>query len=343
VGIDHKLLEPVFSAFRPGRTIQEIRTLTSGHIHGSWKLLDSGGDAYVLQRINQQVFSRLDALAFNTNALHRSLPREASGLRFPRLYTDELQELLHRSGDGSIWRLQEFLLDTYTIDRCANAHMAFDAGRAAGQFLRTLNRAIPEPLWETIPGFHDIDHRWQQLSDTVEQKPARLAEAHDAWLQLQEYWKELRPLLPKGLPVRNVHNDPKLGNMLFENGTDQLIAVIDWDTIMPGTLLTDFGDLVRSVCATAPEDEADAGQVAINEPYLREVRGGFISGLGTLLSQKEADELDKGPIWIILEQAIRFFNDYLAGDTYYPVAYEIQNLDRTRNQLALLESYVDKV
>jgi hypothetical protein len=343
VGIDLNDLQPVFSAFRPGRDIRKIRTLTSGHIHGSWKLLDSGGDAYVLQRINQQVFSRLDALAFNTNALHRALPREASGLRYPRLYTDPLQELLHRSQDGSIWRLQEFLLDTYTIDRCANEHMAFDAGRAAGQFLRTLNRAIPEPLWETIPGFHDIDQRWQQLTDTVAKQPDRLLETSDIWSQLQEHWEELRPLLPKGLPVRNVHNDPKLGNMLFEEGTDHLIAVIDWDTIMPGTLLTDYGDLVRSVCATAPEDEADTGQVAINEEYLREVRSGFISGLGTLLSQKEADELDKGPIWIILEQAIRFFNDYLAGDVYYPVAYGTQNLDRARNQLALLGSYVDKI
>jgi hypothetical protein len=320
-----------------------VRTLTSGHIHGSWKLLDSEGDAYVLQRINQRVFSRLDALAFNTNALHRALPREAGGLRFPRLYTDQLQELLHRSGDGSIWRLQEFLLDTYTIDRCANAHMAFDAGRAAGQFLRTLNRAIPEPLWETIPGFHDIDRRWQQLTDTVAKQPDRLSEAPGIWSQLQAHWEQLRPLLPKGLPVRNVHNDPKLGNMLFEEGTDYLIAVIDWDTIMPGTLLTDYGDLVRSVCATVPEAEADTGQVAINEEYLREVRSGFISGLGTLLSQNEADELDKGPIWIILEQAIRFFNDYLAGDVYYPVAYEAQNLDRARNQLALLASYVEKV
>ena len=306
-------------------------------------LLDSGADAYVLQRINQHVFSHLEALAFNTNALHRALPREAGGLRFPRLYTDALQELLHRSEDGSIWRLQEFLLDTYTINRCANAHMAFDAGRAAGQFLRTLNRAIPDPLWETIPGFHDIDRRWQQLTDTVEKQPARLLEVQDIWSQLQAHWKELRPFLPQGLPVRNVHNDPKLGNMLFEEGTDHLIAMIDWDTIMPGTLLTDYGDLVRSVCATVPEDEADIQQVAINEAYLREVRSGFISGLGTLLSQKEADELDKGPTWIILEQAIRFFNDYLAGDVYYPVAYEVQNLDRTKNQLALLVSYTGMV
>ena len=33
--------------------------------------------------------------------------------------------------------------------------------------------------------------------------------------------------------------------------------------------------------------------------------------------------------------AVRFFADYLNGDTYYKVSYPGHNLVRTRNQLAL--------
>ena len=37
-------------------------------------------------------------------------------------------------------------------------------------------------------------------------------------------------------------------------------------------------------------------------------------------------------------QAVRFFADYINGDTYYKIRYPEHNLVRTRNQMALWHS-----
>ena len=37
-------------------------------------------------------------------------------------------------------------------------------------------------------------------------------------------------------------------------------------------------------------------------------------------------------------QAVRFFADYINGDTYYKIKYAEHNLVRTRNQMALFRS-----
>ena len=46
---------------------------------------------------------------------------------------------------------------------------------------------------------------------------------------------------------------------------------------------------------------------------------------------------------ITLELAIRFLNDYINGDTYFKTSYEKHNLDRARNQLALVKDIENKL
>ena len=39
------------------------------------------------------------------------------------------------------------------------------------------------------------------------------------------------------------HNDPKINNVLFDKDTLKFKCVVDLDTVMPGTILFDFGDV----------------------------------------------------------------------------------------------------
>jgi len=338
-------LTTAFAAFFPARSLCEFAPLSSGHIHATFWLRDDQGQQFVLQRLNQRVFSDLAAMAHNLAQLQAQLPRQAAGLHFPQLYPDQAGQWIHRAPDGSAWRLQTFLPETYTLTVCPNASTARSAGEAVGRFLAELNRALPEPLQATIPGFHDIRSRWQQLEAAVAQaKAERLEAAWKTWQSVQAHWHEWGPRLQGVsllLPRRNVHNDPKLGNLLFSQVTHQPVALIDWDTVMPGNLLTDYGDLVRSVCASAPEDEADLERVFVQKSLLTAVTAGFSVGLGELLAPEERAHLPLGPIWIMLEQAIRFLADYLAGDVYYPVAFPRHNLVRAQNQLGLLGSWLE--
>ena len=66
------------------------------------------------------------------------------------------------------------------------------------------------------------------------------------------------------IPVRVTHNDTKLNNILFDKATKKAICVIDLDTVMPGSMLYDFGDAIRYGASTAAEDETDLEKVSID-------------------------------------------------------------------------------
>lgn len=57
------------------------------------------------------------------------------------------------------------------------------------------------------------------------------------------------------------HNDTKLNNILMDATTGKARAIIDLDTVMPGSMLYDFGDSIRFGASTALEDEKDLDKV----------------------------------------------------------------------------------
>ena len=63
------------------------------------------------------------------------------------------------------------------------------------------------------------------------------------------------PLEENLLPERVIHYDPKINNVLFDRDSGKAVCVVDLDTCMPGSLLYDFGDLVR----TAGVDNVEQG------------------------------------------------------------------------------------
>ena len=331
-------------AFFPHAVWSEVRLITSGHIHSTYYLQNQEGECYLMQRINQQVFCDLRAIEFNFSKLQKYLPPSSEGLLFPRLYTNLAGRILHKAEDGTFWRMQSFISGTFSPEVCDDSSVAYQAGQASGIFLRKLDEVLPCSLKETIPAFHDIHARWQKLSrvfnaSNTDQK----LHTEALFWEIDQFWKLLEPLLEeKELPIRQVHNDPKLSNMLFDVSTGGVIAIIDWDTIMPGTILTDYGDLVRSVCSTAPEDECDLSNVTIHPDYLNSLTEGFRDGLKNMLTPEEDAFLHLGPYWIILEQAIRFLTDFLEGDVYYSIEYPTHNWIRACNQMTLLKAYIDQ-
>jgi N-acetylhexosamine 1-kinase len=140
------------------------------------------------------------------------------------------------------------------------------------------------------------------------------------------------------LPERATHNDPKIGNVLFDQNNGEAIALIDWDTIQAGSLLSDFGDMARTMTPTFSEDHQRSEEVVVNPELFAAMAEGFLQPLRGLMSPAEAENLLQGAYWIVLEQAMRFLDDYLGGDVYYKIRYPAHNIDRARNQLALYRS-----
>ena len=140
------------------------------------------------------------------------------------------------------------------------------------------------------------------------------------------------------LPLRVTHNDTKAGNVLLDSASGRALAVIDLDTVMPGTILSDFGDMVRTFVPDRYEDDPDTENLTLRMEILEALTEGFLSQTADFLTAAEREYLMLGASWIVGEQALRFLTDYLAGDPYYKTNYPEHNLVRARNQISVVSS-----
>lgn len=328
----------------PGHVLECVAA-GGGHINASWRVtaMGSAGERFLLQRLNPRVFPDGDAVMRNvvqvvTRLRETRAPASARGLRL--VPTRSGREWL--TDDTVVWRLYE-LIDTAAVHHVAESpRMAEAAAHAFGEFARLTSEPLLQ-LSAVLPGFHDTRRRLSQLEAArgrdAAGRTAELAAECDRILAERDLAERIPAALERGeIPTRVAHNDAKIANVLFEEGTAEPICVIDLDTVMPGSPLHDFGDLVRSTVSAAPEDAAEIAAVEVRHDFFAAIVRGFLAGTSGLLKVRELALLVEAARSIALEQAARFAADYLDGDVYYRVTDPRQNLRRARNQLALFDA-----
>jgi thiamine kinase-like enzyme len=142
-------------------------------------------------------------------------------------------------------------------------------------------------------------------------------------------------------PVRLMHHDCKIGNILFDMNTREVICPIDLDTIMPGKYFSDVGDMIRTMTCTVDENSRDWESIDIIPEYYNAIVQGYLDGMGNELTVDEKENIHKSGLLMTYMQTLRFVTDFLQGDTYYRTTYPEQNLNRALNQLVLLEKLED--
>ncbi len=328
------------------------RPLAGGHIHESYvaayRQNGSGRARYVHQRINREVFAEppplLENIARVTAHLHAQLTRE--GVSDPARRA--LTLLPGLSGhpwwiddSGAYWRTYRYIEHSRSYGVVTSATLAERAAEAFGDFVRRLADLPGGPLHETIPAFHDTAARLQHLQAAV---------AGDTCGRVGEVQRELdfvfaRSWLAHVLKQRGaggsfvarvVHNDTKIDNVLFDTRTREALCVIDLDTVMPGLLLHDFGDLARSTLSPVPEDETALERIVVRLPVFEALARGYLRATRALLSEEEIALLPLAGRIIALEAGARFLTDYLLGDVYFRTHRPRHNLERARNQLELV-------
>jgi Ser/Thr protein kinase RdoA (MazF antagonist) len=317
-----------------------VERLPGGHIHRSWQVELDDGSRWILQRINEQVFSDLSTLASNVERVvdHLQL-RHAEPLWLQPTRSGPK----HLRAAGTLWRMWPYLPGR-SLDRAERPEQAEAAGRAFGRFARQVS-SLPAHSWRpSLLRFHDLDERWAQLCHARQTAlSSRLREARPALdhiTQAEKRRQDLRPHLAR-LPVRLAHCDAKLGNVRLHPTQDQALAVLDFDTVMAGTPLYDLGDLIRSLSSPEPEDSPALDRVEVRPAYLHALWRGYTAEAD--LSPFEQSLVPEAGSHLILIMAIRFLSDYLAGDVYFPTKYPRHNLDRSYNQLALLQAWQSRV
>jgi hypothetical protein len=329
-----------------------VAALKRGHIHdtlvGTWRT-PAGASRFVLQRVNTHVFRAPGVLMETwlrvTEHVRAALAREGRPdveRRCLRAIRTRAGGLLHADAHGALWRAFPFIEGARSFDVPDGPARAQEAARAFGAFAAQLADLDPDTVPESIPHFHDFPHRLAAVEAAAETDPHERARAAardlDAARRLAADVE--RALAQQGaaeLPRRVVHNDCKLNNVLFDDATGEGLCVIDLDTVMPGSVLADFGDLARTAACPAPEDEPDLARVRVDRSLYEAIARGYLAGAGALLEPVERALLPLGGPLIALETGIRFLTDHLSGDLYFRIHRPGHNLDRARVQFRLTE------
>ena len=248
-------------------------------------------------------------------------------------------ELYYRDHDGNYWTMCLFIEDSLTYEKANTPQLAFKGGQGIGRFQSYL-ADFEEPLYETIPGFHNMRMRLEQWDESIRRDAVgrvKSVKNEISWIASRRkamlaFWT----LVEDGvIPKRVTHNDTKISNILFDKKGD-VLCVIDLDTCMVSTSLNDFGDAIRTFTNTGSEDDHDLDNVGMSlEMYTAYTEGYLAERLDTL-SEIELDNLAFSALYITFEQVLRFLMDYIDGDVYYKTKYPEHNLVRTRAQYKLL-------
>ena len=334
----------IIQAFFPNAKEVTIEPIVGGLINTTFSvqiLKEQQCKNYVLQQINTAIFENPKAIQANISSVSHYLKSKK--------YPHPILELCHTVEgqtetiyDGGTWRLFKQIDNSYTINVVQNSEQAFSVGAFFGQFHSYLNGIEANQIQAVLPHFLDTKSRLDAFQLALQSaKSERLIAAQQEveWivkhLDLPQKWIQLQ--VQKELAVRLIHADPKISNVLFDTLTHQPKAIIDWDTLMLGTILYDYGDMIRSYTNTKLEDDPNPEGV-FNADVYHALTDGFLTETRTLLTKVELENLSYAPQVIFYIQALRFLTDYLNGDVYYQCNYPEQNLNRTKNQINLLKN-----
>jgi thiamine kinase-like enzyme len=333
----------------PG-TFLQAAAIRSGHINDTYVSSFQQDETvlrYIHQRINQHVFRQPEKVMENIQRVTeyaRQRVQAAGGdpaRQVLSIIPTRANQLFLKTQAGEYWRTYRCIEGAHSYDAMTDMRHIYNAARAFGQFQVLLDTLPGPPLHETIPDFHHTRRRFEDFRAAVENdcagRVSSVQQEIDFAIQREADASVVVDLLATGgLPYRITHNDTKLNNVLIDDLTGEGICVIDLDTVMPGSLLYDFGDLVRMGTTAAREDETDLEQVRVDMTRFEWLARGYIDAVRLLLAPAEWELLAFAGRLITFEQGIRFLGDYLNGDVYYKTNRLSQNLDRARVQFKLL-------
>ena len=312
---------------------------------------------YLVQQINTNVFNDPYILMENilgvTNYLKEQmiLNNDNNHKVLEIIKTKDNNPMCYIYDDKGIkryYRIYKYIGNSISYDKSFNKDIVYNTGKAFGNFQKLLNNYPMNSLNETIKDFHDTKKRYDKLiKDINNLSNDRVKEAYQEIEFIIKHQTICDLIINKLnnniIPYRVTHNDTKVNNVLMNKKTLDYLAVIDLDTVMPGSMLFDYGDGIRSTTCTCLEDEHDLTKVKIDLELFESYTRGYLSEISDCITQEELNLMAKSIEIITLELAIRFLNDYINGDTYFKVEYNKQNLYRTKAQLALVKDIETKL
>ena len=314
-------------------SIVSVKRIESGLINTTF-VLNSKANSYILQAINTKVFPNHEKGLENILTVGNWLKSKNYHYSFPLPIKGEYLKLKNK-----VWRLMPFVKNSISYSQVSSLGQVKRAANCLGELYHHLSDFNAENLSTTLPNFHNgksiIKKFEEALLNGSQQKllfAKNLISEISNELPILRKWDEVC----NSMPIRVVHYDTKINNFLFDKKTDEVLAIIDFDTLMPGCVLSDIGDMIRTYSNPVGEESKEIEKVVCSREIVNVIIKEFTKTAS--LEKKEKENLVFGGLAITFMQCVRFLTDYLNGDSYYKISYEDQNLIRAKNQWALYKS-----
>lgn len=345
-------LEAAAAAFRSADRITAITALGNGNVNDTYRV-DSADGAFVLQRINTAVFQQPEQVMANLQRLSEHVrtklqapPAQLRGLRWemPEVLRSVIdQQPYYRSEQNGFWRALSYVANARTVDVIEHRQQAQELGWGLGLFHHLIADLPIEQLADTLPGFHITPNylvRYHQALVRSEAAPSAASNHCMAFIREREQQATvLEQAKARGLlPLRAIHGDPKINNVMLDRCSGQAVALIDLDTVKPGLVHYDLGDCLRSCCNRLGEETQQLDAVQFDLDLAGAILEGYLSSAGDLLTAQELALIPDAARLISFELGLRFFTDHLNGNTYFRVSHSEHNLQRALVQFQLCAS-----
>jgi len=329
------------AAINYGKDLVKINTLSEGLIHKTYKVTYKETATVLLQCINKNIFSEPEKIIENYCLIEQHLLGDTEAIKIPKLLPAVDGHFFFVDEENNFWRAFEFISNSYSVPNIENSEMVFSAANCFARFTKSLAGLDVRQLNIIIPRFHDLSFRFKQFEDALLTAPMERLQVAE---ELIHKLKKRKPLVEfyqqlddKHYPLRIMHHDCKINNILFSSVTNEIICPVDLDTIMPGRFFSDFGDMIRTMACSVDENSTEWEMISVKEDYYKNILEGYLEGVGNTLTVHEIKDVHFSGLLMTYMQALRFLTDYLNNDIYYQTSYKNQNLDRAKNQLIFLE------
>lgn len=340
-----EVTDPVIKAFS-GNNGNENRyqaePLNGGLINHTYRVLSDQEPVLLLQQINTQVFPAPQDVQDNYMHIWKYAKEYAPGFRLPAPVLTNDRQLLYKDNHSRYWRAFEYLRDTQALPVAETPAQAAETAATFAGLTATFSAMDVTVLKAVIPGFHDLAWRYRQFKDAIASgHEVRLnkTDAMIAALLSRERYVQFFETVKSSdaYPLRVMHHDAKIANILFGQKDGQVVCPVDYDTVMPGYFFSDLGDMIRSMTPCADENSTDTEALCIRGDFYDAILKSYLSVMGKQFTADEKKNIHYAGILMIYMQALRFLADYLNNDIYYRVTHPEHNYERALNQLTLLE------
>ena len=342
-GASLKNLTHIAEQFTPQGDITAVKEFGNGNINDTYIVTRNTADKFVLQRINTHVFTKPHLIMQNMRAftehVHRRVQAEGHAWDAPHVIAARDGNDFFIDNEGGFWRAISFIQDSQSFDTITDLDHAREVGHALGTFQNLISDLPIESLADTLEGFHITPRYLAQYDRVFSQNGTHTSPEVKHGLRFVEERRTFAHTLEHaGLPLRPIHGDPKVNNVMIHSETGKAISIVDLDTVKPGLVHYDIGDCLRSGCNPLGEDAPDWEAVHFNPEIGSAILEGYLTQAQAFLTAADYAHIFNSIRLIAFELGLRFFTDHLAGDVYFKVKYPGHNLHRALVQFKLTES-----